>query len=150
MQILKELQRRYQKNGRLNYAFLDIELKIEINILIDKLCESNFDMKKSYNNYFEKVNEIANYFSEEQAEKIIKSEKEKLYNMLGNNLIKLMKEYKEITASLLLFKLYEVMSKLEEQENTRANSNDFINSLSTNAKKEWARKMSYSSDELEL
>ena len=27
-------------------------------------------MKKSYNNYFEKVNEIANYFSEEQAEKI--------------------------------------------------------------------------------
>ena len=150
MQILKELQRRYQKNGRLNYAFLDIELKIEINILIDKLCESNFDMKKSYNNYFEKVNEIANYFSEEQAEKIIKSEKEKLYNMLGNNLIKLMKEYKEITAEMLLFKLYEVMSKLEEQENTRANSNDFINSLSTNAKKEWARKMSYSSDELEL
>ena len=107
-------------------------------------------MKRSYNTYFEKVNEIANYFLEEQAEKIIKSEKEKLYNMLGNNLIKLIKEYKEITAEMLLFKLYEVMSKLEEQENMRANSNDFINSLSTNAKKEWARKMSYSSDELEL
>lgn len=107
-------------------------------------------MERSYNNYFEKVNEIANYFSEEQAEKIIKSEKEKLYNMLGNSLIKLMKEYKEITAEVLLFKLYEVMSKLEEQENMRANSNEFINSLSTNAKKEWARKMSYSSDELEL
>lgn len=107
-------------------------------------------MKKSYNNYFEKVNEIANYFSEEQAEKIIKSEKEKLYNMLGNNLIKLIKEYKEITTEMLLFKLYEVMSKLEEQENIRANSNDFINSLSANAKKEWARKMSYGSDELEM
>ena len=107
-------------------------------------------MKKSYNNYFEKVNEMANYFSEEQAEKIIKSEKEKLYNMLGNNAIKLMKEYKEITAEMLLFKLYEVMSKLEEQEDMRANSNDFINSLSTNAKKEWARRMSYGSDELEM
>lgn len=125
-------------------------MKLEINNLIDKLCESNFDMKKSYDNYFEKVNEIANYFSDEQADKIINSEKEKLYNMLGNSVIKLMKEYKEITAEMLLFKLYEVMSKLEEQEDMRASSNDFINSLSTNAKKEWARKMSYGSDELEM
>lgn len=107
-------------------------------------------MKKSYDNYFEKVNEIANYFSDEQADKIIKSEKEKLYNMLGNSVIKLMKEYKEITAEMLLFNLYEVMSKLEEQEDVRANSNDFINSLSTNARKEWARRMSYGSDELEM
>lgn len=107
-------------------------------------------MKKSYDNYFEKVNEIANYFSDEQAQKIIKSEKEKLYNMLGNSVIKLMKEYKEITAEMLLFNLYEVMSKLEEQEDVRANSNDFINSLSTNARKEWARRMSYGSDELEM
>ena len=107
-------------------------------------------MKKSYDNYFEKVNEIANYFSDEQADKIIKSEKEKLYNMLGNSVIKLMKEYKEITAEMLLFNLYEVMSKLEEQEDVRANSNDFINSLSTNARKEWARRMSYGSDEIEM
>ena len=149
MQILKESQNYYQRNGRLAYAFLDSELKIEINNLIDKLCESNFDMKKSCNNYFEKVNEIANYFSEEQAEKIIKSEKDKFCNMLGNSVLKLMKEYKEITAETLLFKLYEVMSKLEEQENVRANSNDFINSLSINAKKEWARRMSYGSDEIE-
>ena len=42
------------------------------------------------------------------------------------------------------------MSKLEEQEDVRANSNDFINSLSTNARKEWARRMSYGSDELEM
>ena len=107
-------------------------------------------MKKSYDKYFEKVNEIANYFSDEQADKIINSEKEKLYNMLGNSVIKLMKEYKEITAEMLLFNLYEVMSKLEEQEDVRANSNDFINSLSTNARKEWARRMSYGSDELEM
>ena len=125
-------------------------MKLEINNLIDKLCESNFDMKKSYDNYFEKVSEIANYFSDEQAQKIINSEKEKLYNMLGNSAIKLMKEYKEITAEMLLFNLYEVMSKLEEQEDMRANSNDFINSLSTNARKEWARRMSYGSDELEM
>ena len=144
------MQNYYRRNGRLAYAFLDSELKVEINNLIDKLCESNFDMKKSYNNYFEKVNEIADYFSEEQAEKIIKSEKDKLYNMLGNSVIKLMKEYKEITAEMMLFKLYEVISKLEEQENMRANSNDYINSLSTNAKKEWARRMSYGSDELEM
>ena len=74
-------------------------------------------MKKSYDNYFKKVEEIADYFSEEQAEKIISSETDKLYNMLGNQLIKMMKEY--------------------------------INSLSTNAKKEWARKMSYGSEDLE-
>ncbi|MGN1299620.1 MAG: hypothetical protein ACI4UE_06545 [Candidatus Scatovivens sp.] len=107
-------------------------------------------MKKSYNNYFEKVNIIANYFSKEQADKIIKSEKDKLYNMLGNSLIKLMREYKEITAEMLLFNLYEVMSRLEEQENIRANSTDYINSLSTNAKKEWARRMSYGGQEIEM
>lgn len=106
-------------------------------------------MKKSYDNYFKKVDEIADYFSEEQADKIIKTEKAKLYNMLGNQVIKLMKEYKQITAEMLLFKLYEVMSRLEEQENARASSEDFINSLSTNARKEWARRMSYGSDELE-
>lgn len=106
-------------------------------------------MKKSYDNYFKKVDEIADYFSEEQADKIIKTEKVKLYNMLGNQVIKLMKEYKQITAEMLLFKLYEVMSRLEEQENARASSEDFINSLSTNARKEWARRMSYGSDELE-
>ena len=32
---------------------------MEINKLIDNLCESNFDMKKSYDNYFKKVEEIA-------------------------------------------------------------------------------------------
>lgn len=106
-------------------------------------------MKKSYDNYFKKVDEIADYFSEEQADKIIKTEKSKLYNMLGNQVIKLMKEYKQVTAEMLLFKLYEVMSRLEEQENARASSEDFINSLSTNARKEWARRMSYGSDELE-
>lgn len=106
-------------------------------------------MKKSYDNYFKKVDEIADYFSEEQADKIIKTEKVKLYNMLGNQVIKLMKEYKKVTAEMLLFKLYEVMSRLEEQENARASSEDFINSLSTNARKEWARRMSYGSDELE-
>ena len=90
-------------------------------------------MKKSYDNYFKKVDEIANYFSEEQAEKIIKTEKNKIYNMLGNTLIKLMKEYKEITAETILFKLYEIMSKLEEQESSRASSEEFINSLPTNA-----------------
>lgn len=122
---------------------------MEINKLIDNLCESNFDMKKSYDNYFEKVEEIADYFSEEQAEKIISSETDKLYNMLGNQLIKMMKEYKEISAEMLLFNLYAIMSRLEEQENSRANSQDYINSLSTNAKKEWARKMSYGSEDLE-
>lgn len=106
-------------------------------------------MKKSYDNYFKKVDEIADYFSKDQADKIIKAEKAKLYNMLGNQVIKLMKEYKQITAEMLLFKLYEVMSRLEEQENARASSEDFINSLSTNARKEWARRMSYGSDELE-
>lgn len=106
-------------------------------------------MKKSYDNYFKKVDEIADYFSEEQADKILKTEKSKLYNMLGNQVIKLMKEYKQITAEMLLFKLYEVMSRLEEQENARASSEDFINSLSTNARKEWARRLSYGSDELE-
>lgn len=106
-------------------------------------------MKKSYDNYFKKVDEIADYFSKDQADKIIKTEKSKLYNMLGNQVIKLMKEYKQITAEMLLFKLYEVMSRLEEQENARASSEDFINSLSTNARKEWARRMSYGSDELE-
>lgn len=106
-------------------------------------------MKKSYDNYFKKVDEIADYFSEDQANKIIKTEKAKLYNMLGNQVIKLMKEYKQVTAEMLLFKLYEVMSRLEEQENARASSEDFINSLSTNARKEWARRMSYGSDELE-
>ncbi len=117
-----------------------------MNNLVDKLCESNFDMKKSYDNYFKKVDEIADYFSEEQAEKIIKTEKGKLYNILGNKMIKLMREYKEVTAEMLLFSLYEVMSKLEEQENMRANSEDYLNSLSTNAKKEWARRMSYGGD----
>ena len=120
---------------------------MEINKLIDNLCESNFDMKKSYDNYFKKVEEIADYFSEEQEEKIISSETDKLYNMLGNQLIKMMKEYKEITAEMLLFNLYAIMSRLEEQENSRANSQDYINSLSTNAKKEWARRMSYGSED---
>lgn len=122
---------------------------MEINKLIDSLCESNFDMKKSYDNYFKKVEEIASCFSEEQAEKIVNSETDKLYNMLGNQLIKMMKEYKEITAEMLLFNLYAIMSRLEEQENSRANSQDYINSLSTNAKKEWARRMSYGSEDLE-
>ena len=122
---------------------------MEINKLIDSLCESNFDMKKRYDNYFKKVEEIASYFSEEQAEKIVNSETDKLYNMLGNQLIKMMKEYKEITAEMLLFNLYAIMSRLEEQENSRANSQDYINSLSTNAKKEWARRMSYGSEDLE-
>ena len=144
------MRNNYHPNGRLAYAFLDSELKVKLNKLIDNLCESNFDMKKSYTNYFKKVEEIANYFSEEQAEKIINSETDKLYNMLGNQLIKMMKEYKEITAEMLLFNLYAIMSRLEEQENSRANSQDYINSLSTNAKKEWARRMSYGGEDLEM
>lgn len=69
--------------------------------------------------------------------------------MLGNKLIKMMKEYKEITAEMLLFDLYAVISRLEEQENARANSQEYINSLSINARKEWARRMSYGGSDLE-
>ena len=118
--------------------------------MIDNLCESNFDMKQSYENYFKKVNEIAKFFSKEHSLKIINVEKEKLYNVLGNKLIKMMKEYKEITAEMLLFNLYEVISKLEEQEGSRLDSQDYLNSLSTNAKKEWLRKMSYGGDEIQF
>ena len=35
------------------------------------------------------------------------------------------------------------MSRLESQEQARANSEEYINSLSDNARKEWARRMSY-------
>ncbi len=119
------------------------DLKIKINSLIDNLINSNFDMKNSYQNYLEKVNEIGNYFSDEQCEKIIKSEIDKMYNLLGNKLIQLMREYTEIKAETIIFNLFEIMSRLESQEQARANSEEYINSLSDNARKEWARRMSY-------
>lgn len=122
---------------------MDEDLKIKINNLIDNLINSNFDMKNSYQNYLEKVNEIGNYFSDEQCEKIIKSEIDKMYNLLGNKLIQLMREYTEIKAETIIFNLFEIMSRLESQEQARANSEEYINSLSDNARKEWARRMSY-------
>ena len=125
------------------YAFLDENVKFEINSLIDELINSNFDFKKSYQNYMDKVNEIGNYFSDEQCKKIIKTETEKMYNLLGNKLIQLMKEYREIKAETIIFNLFEIMSRLENQEEARVNSGNYINSLSNNARKEWARRMSY-------
>lgn len=122
---------------------MDETLKNEINKLIDDLINSNFDMKKSYQNYMNKVNEIGNYFSDEQCEKIIKSETDKLYNLLGNKLIQLMKEYREIKVETIIFNLFDILSRLENQEEARASSEDYINSLSDNARKEWARRMSY-------
>lgn len=122
---------------------MDENLKNKINNLIDNLIDSNFDMKNSYQNYLNKVNEIGNYFSDEQCEKIIKAETDKMYNLLGNKLIQLMKEYTEIKAETIIFNLFEIMSRLESQEQARANSEEYINSLSDNARKEWARRMSY-------
>lgn len=122
---------------------MDEDLKIKISNLIDNLINSNFDMKNSYQNYLDKVNEIGNYFSDEQCEKIIKSEIDKMYNLLGNKLIQLMREYTEIKAETIIFNLFEIMSRLESQEQARANSEEYINSLSDNARKEWARRMSY-------
>lgn len=122
---------------------MDETLKNEINKLIDDLINSNFDMKKSYQNYMNKVNEIGNYFSDEQCEKIIKAETDKLYNLLGNKLIQLMKEYREIKVETIIFNLFDILSRLENQEEARASSEDYINSLSDNARKEWARRMSY-------
>lgn len=125
-------------------------IKQELNNITDRLILSNHDMKASYNNYMKKVDEIADYFSDDEARKIREMEQDKVYNMLGNGLINLMKEYKEVSAEMILFSLYGVMSRLEEQENARANSQEYINSLSTNAKKEWARRMGYSSEEMEM
>ena len=122
---------------------MDETLKNEINKLIDDLINSNFDMNKSYQNYMNKVNEIGNYFSDEQCEKIIKTETDKLYNLLGNKLIQLMKEYREITVETIIFNLFDILSRLENQEEARASSEEYINSLSDNARKEWARRMSY-------
>lgn len=122
---------------------MDETLKNEINKLIDDLINSNFDMNKSYQNYMNKVNEIGNYFSDEQCEKIIKAETDKLYNLLGNKLIQLMKEYREIKVETIIFNLFDILSRLENQEEARASSEDYINSLSDNARKEWARRMSY-------
>lgn len=122
---------------------MDEDLKIKISNLIDNLINSNFDMKNSYQNYLDKVNEIGNYFSDEQCEIIIKSEIDKMYNLLGNKLIQLMREYTEIKAETIIFNLFEIMSRLESQEQARANSEEYINSLSDNARKEWARRMSY-------
>lgn len=122
---------------------MDETLKNEINKLIDDLINSNFDMNKSYQNYMNKVNEIGNYFSDEQCEKIIKTETDKLYNLLGNKLIQLMKEYREIKVETIIFNLFDILSRLENQEEARASSEEYINSLSDNARKEWARRMSY-------
>ena len=91
----------------------------------------------------DKVNEIGSYFSDEQCKKIITTETEKMYNLLGNKLIQLMKEYTEVKAETIIFNLFEIMSRLENQEEARANSESYINSLSDNARKEWARRMSY-------
>ena len=76
----------------------------------------------------DKVNEIGNYFSDEQCKKIIKTETEKMYNLLGNKLIQLMKEYREIKAETIIFNLFEIMSRLENQEEARVNSENYINS----------------------
>ena len=54
-----------------------------------------------------------------------------------------MREYTEIKVETIIFNLFEIMSRLESQEQARANSEEYINSLSDNARKEWARRMSY-------
>ena len=107
-------------------------------------------MNESYKNYMKKTTKIASYFSNEQANKIIRKEKDKVYKMLGNKLLNIMKEYKEISAETILYNLFQIMSRLEEQQNARTNSQEYINSLSENAKKEYARLVNYSSEGMEM
>lgn len=144
--ICKELP----KKGSLKYAYMSEEIKQDINKLVDKIIDSNFDMKASYTKYMEKTNEIADYFSDDHKEKIINSETDKVYKMLGNKLLNLMKEYKEVSAETILYNLFQIMSRLEDQQETRMNSQEYINSLSENAKKEYARLVNYSSEEMEM
>ncbi len=145
----KEISKKLPKNGRLAYAYMDYELKCEIDSLSRDIIKSNYDMNQSYSNFKNKVSEIASYFSKGKAQFIRNSEHYKMQNILGNKLIKLMKEYKEITAEMLLFNLYKIMSQLEDRENSINNIDDYINSLSDNAKKEYVRKITYGTEEME-
>ena len=52
------------------------DIKQDLNKLVDKIIDSNFDMNESYKNYMKKTTKIASYFSNEQANKIIRKEKD--------------------------------------------------------------------------
>ena len=150
VKTFKEISKKLPKKGSLKYAYMSEDIKQDLNKLVDKIIDSNFDMNKSYKNYMEKTKEIASYFSNEQADKIIKAETDKVYRMLGNKLLNTMKEYKEISAETILYSLFQIMSRLEDQQNAKTNSQEYINSLSENAKKEYARLVNYSSEEMEM
>ena len=150
VKMFKEISKKLPKKGSLKYAYMSEDIKQDLNKLVDKIIDSNFDMNKSYKNYMEKTKEIASYFSNEQADKIIKAETDKVYRMLGNKLLNTMKEYKEISAETILYSLFQIMSRLEDQQNAKTNSQEYINSLSENAKKEYARLVNYSSEEMEM
>lgn len=150
IKMFKNICKELPKKGSLKYAYMSQEIKQDLNKLVDKIIDSNFDMKASYNEYMEKTNEIADYFSDEQKYKIISVETDKVYKMLGNKLLNLMKEYKEISAETIIYNLFQIMSRLEDQQDARTNSQEYINSLSENAKKEYARLVNYSSEEMEM
>lgn len=149
IKMFKNLCKKLPKKGSLKYAYMSEEIKQDLNNLVDKIINSNFDMKSSYNNYMKKTKEIADYFSNEKRDKIISAETNKMYKMLGNKLLNLMKEYKEISTETIVFNLFKTISKLENQQEARTNSQEYINSLSDNAKKEYARLVNYSSEEME-
>lgn len=150
VKMFKDICKQLPSTGSLKYAYMPKNIKNDLNKLIDKLKESNFDLNESVENYIEKTQQIANYFTGVYKDNILSSETDKIYKMLGNKLLKLMKEYKEISAETILYNLYSIMSRLEDQQAARESSKEYINSLSENAKKEYARIVNYSSEELEM
>ena len=148
--MFKEIAKKLNKTGSLKYAYMSEEIKDSLNKLSNKIISSNFDMQKSFNNFLKKTSEIADYFSDYQKEKIISSETNRIYNSLGNKLLNLMKGYKEISVESIIYNLFDILSRFEEQQYARVQSQEYINSLSNNAKKEYARLVNYSSEDLEM
>ena len=150
LRMFKEIAKKLNKTGSLKYAYMSEEIKDSLNKLSNKIISSNFDMQKSFNNFLKKTSEIADYFSDYQKEKIISSETNRIYNSLGNKLLNLMKGYKEISVESIIYNLFDILSRFEEQQYARVQSQEYINSLSNNAKKEYARLVNYSSEDLEM
>ncbi len=122
---LQEIRKVIPKTGRLNYGLMPQNVKSLINNFIDKVIDKNVDFKNEYNTYLKISREIGKVYSDKKADYYENKAKEDLKKILGNQLLKAIKEinYEENEEKYLVRSVIQSLFRIFSQENERNMAN---------------------------
>ena len=153
LEKFKDIKNNLPKTGALKYSYMTSELKQKINGFIYNLLECNFELKNEYLKYIETSKKIGSLYGESEKKSLEKKAKEKLENILGNQVLTCIKQLnieqfkKQVIIEGIIQNLFRTLSIIVESNEAKHELyKNYRGEMSKQAKRDYAKNKCNSSN----